>query len=284
VVNTIKKAQELYLEFRDDFECYCLNGYMTDHDKSRIVQEVGERLKQNEDKILLVSTQSIEAGIDLDFEVGFREVAPISSIIQTAGRVNRHFGLNQGVVYIFDDISQYSDLIYGDLQVISKTIFEILKDSDISESNILKISELYFQKIANQLESLYLKEEMEKLEFFNINQKIEAVMDNGEFKQLIIIEPYSGFIDEIQQELDSIRKNERDKFLQKDLIQAQVKKLLAYGVNISKDDIKKFITPIGKIKRVHEMIYLPHGAIEYSEDYGVKKYKPDELNMEDMGF
>jgi len=281
VVNTIKKAQELYLLFKDEFECYCLNGYMTDSDKQRTIDIVSKRLAQNSNKILLISTQSIEAGVDLDFEVGFREVAPISSIIQTAGRVNRNFGKRQATLYIFDDICGYSDLIYGDIQIISQAIFEVLKRGDVEESNILEISELYFNKIKEQLESLYLEDEIEKLEFFNINQKIEAIVDGADFKQLIIIEPYDGFIAQIQDELYRIRREERDKFIQKDLIAKEVKKMLQYGVNVNKKEIDKFSTPIDKVKTLHEMIYLPAGAIEYNKDYGVKKYQ---LEVEDDPF
>ncbi len=284
VVNTIRKAQELYLYFKDNFECYCLNGYMTDYDKQRVIEIVSDRLNNSDNKILLISTQSIEAGVDLDFEIGFREVAPISSIIQTAGRVNRHFGKNQGVVYIFDDICGYSDLVYGDIQTISQTIFSILKSDDIEESNILKISELYFSKIKEQLETLYIKNEVELLEFFNINQKIEEIMDSKSFNQLIIIEPYSGFIKEVQEELYRIRKEESDKFIQKDLIQAQVKKMLQYGVNINQNDLDNFETSTEEVKSLYEMIYLPSGAKEYHCDYGIKKYKSDELDMEDIGF
>ena len=279
VVNTVKKAQELYLKFRDEFESYCLNGYMTDSDKSRVVEKVSQRLEQSKEKILLISTQSIEAGIDLDFEVGFREVAPISSIIQTAGRVNRHFGENQGTLYIFDDICQYSDLIYGDLQQISQAIFEVLQNGDVEESNILEISELYFSKIKNQLESFYIEAEIEKLEFFTINKKIEEFMENGEFKQLIIIEPYEGFIKEIEFELLRIRKEVKDKFTQKDLIQGEVKKMLKHGVSVSKKEVNEFITPISKVKYLHEMIYLPPCSTEYSENYGIKKYH---LELEEM--
>jgi len=284
VVNTVKKAQELYLKFKDEFECYCLNGYMTDNDKQRVVEKVTQRLKQNEHKILLISTQSIEAGIDLDFEVGFREVAPISSIIQTAGRVNRHFGEHQGILYIFDDICEYSNLIYGDLQQISQAIFEILQDGEVEESNILEISELYFKKIKNQLESFYIEKEIEKLEFFDINTKIEALMDGGDFKQLIIVEPYDGFIQGIEIELLRIRKEEKNKFRQKDLIQSQVKKMLQYGVNVVKKEIDSFQTPLNEVKYLHEMIYLSVGAVEYSCDYGIKKFKLDEVEAEDIGF
>lgn len=283
VVNTIKKAQELYHYFKDKFTCYSLNGYMTDHDKQQTIQRVQTALQQSQEKILLISTQSIEAGVDLDFEVGFREVAPISSIIQTAGRVNRHFGANQGTLYIFDDICQYSNLIYGDLQQISQTIFEILQQNSVQESSILEISQLYFQKIRTQLERHYFENEMQTLEFLTINERVKEIMDNNDFKELIIIEPYDGFIKEREAELLEIKKRKVDKFKQRDFTQGVVKKILQYGVNVSKKDILGFNTRPNKIKYLFEMLYLPYGATEYSSDYGIKKYKP-ENDATDIGF
>jgi len=284
VVNTVKKAQELYLKFKDKFECYSLNGYMTDFDKQCTIQTIQKKLEQNDKKILLISTQSIEAGVDLDFEVGFREVAPISSIIQTAGRVNRHFGEHQGVLYIFDDICEYSDLIYGDLQQISQAIFEILKENEVQESNILAISKLYFKKIHTQLENFLTEEEIKKLEFQTINQRIESIMENNDFKQLIIVEPYDGFIKEIEAKLLEVKQKTVDKFKQKDFTQGIIKELLQYGVNVNKKEIEAFATPIGKVKYLYEMLYLPVGAIEYCSDYGVKKYYPDKVVATDIGF
>jgi len=100
---------------------------------------------------------------------------------------------------------------------------------------------------------------------------------------LIIIEPYYGFIKEIENELFRIRREEKDKFRQKDLIQGEMKKMLEYGVNVSKKDIEQFATPIDMVKSLHEMIYLPAGANEYDERYGVKKYQL-ELDASDLGF
>ncbi len=283
VVNTVIKAQELYWKLKDKFECYSLNGYMTDSDKQKTVKEIANRLQQDNGKIILVSTQSIEAGIDLDFEVGFREVAPISSIIQSAGRVNRHFGSHQSTLYIFDDICGYSDLIYGDMQQISQSIFELLRGNSVEEYNILAISQLYFDKINRQLENLMLEEEMKKLEFATIAKMIDKQMNGQDFKQLIIIEPHCGFIQKIEAKLEEIKQTSLDKFKQRDLVQSVVKRLMQYGVNVNKKEIEAFATPIGKVKYLYEILYLPAGAIEYNGDYGVKKYQPDEINASDIG-
>lgn len=271
VVNTIKKAQELYHKFKDNFECYCLNSYMTDNDKQQTVKTIQKRLNQKETKILLISTQSIEAGIDLDFEVGFREVAPISSIIQTAGRVNRHFGEHQGILYVFEDICGFSDLIYGDLQQISHAIFEIFKNGYIQESDVLKVSQLYFNKIHNQLERYFLEDKIQELAFYDINALITEKMDGGEYKRLVIIEPYLGFIEEIEQSFLKLNTKDLDKFKLKDQKEGLVKKLLQFGVNISLKDIEKFQTKFNTIKYMHEMLYLPFGSQEYSQNIGIKK-------------
>jgi len=271
VVNTIQKAQDFYLKFKEKYECYCLNGYMTDDDKQKTIKIVAKRLKQKESNILLISTQSIEAGIDLDFEVGFREVAPISSIIQTAGRINRHFGAKQGILYIFEDICGHSDLIYGDLQQISMAIFEVFKNGDVYESEILAVSESYFKKIHHQLETNLLEDEMKELAFWDINKIITEKMDGGNFKQLIIVEPYDGFIKELETSIFEIKDNKLDKFKQKDQREKVIKKLLQYGVNVSKNDIDRFQTNLVSIKGLHEMYYLPFGASEYNALIGIVK-------------
>ena len=262
VVNTIKKAQELFVKLREKFNCFCLNGYMYDDHKHATIEAVKRAINTNKDdpltsKILLISTQSIEAGVDLDFDVGFREVSPISSVIQTAGRVNRHFGEIRGELYVFPEISKFTNLIYGDLQKVSKAILEI--------------SNLYFQKISDQLENLYIQSEIKKLEFENINQKIEEIMDDN-CKQTLMIEAKENFIKNFEAKILEIKNSQNDEFTIRDLLKNHIRKLSKFSINVTLKDKEKLLPNLRQIRGLKDMFYLPFGSSYfYSTDYGLKK-------------
>ena len=276
VVNTIKKAQELFTKLRDKFSCFCLNGYMYDDHKRATIEAVRCAVNKSKvdplaSKILLISTQSIEAGVDLDFDVGFREVSPISSIIQTAGRVNRHFGATRGELYVFPEISKFTNLIYGDLYKVSGAILGDLKQKEVRESEILEISNLYFQKISNQLENLHIKSEIEKLEFENINQKIEEIM-NDNYKQTIIIEPEENFIKDFEAKIFEIKNSPNEKFTIRDLFKNHIRKLPEFSINVALKDMNKLMPNLKQIKGLKDMFYLPFGSSYfYSAECGLKK-------------
>ena len=276
VVNTIKKAQELFTKLRDKFNCFCLNGYMYDDHKRATIEAVRCAVNKSKvdplaSKILLISTQSIEAGVDLDFDIGFREVSPISSIIQTAGRVNRHFGTTRGELYVFPEISKFTNLIYGDLYKVSGAILSDLKQKEVRESEILEISNLYFQKISNQLENLHIKSEIEKLEFENINQKIEDIM-NDNYKQTIIIEPEENFIKDFEAKIFEIKNSPNEKFTIRDLFKNHIRKLSKFSINVALKDMNKLMPNLKQINGLKDMFYLPFGSsCFYSADYGLKK-------------
>ena len=276
VVNTIKKAQELFTKLRDKFSCFCLNGYMYDYHKRATIEAVRCAVNKSKvdplaSKILLISTQSIEAGVDLDFDVGFREVSPISSIIQTAGRVNRHFGATRGELYVFPEISKFTNLIYGDLYKVSGTILSDLKQKEVRESEILEISNLYFQKISNQLENLHIKSEIEKLEFENINQKIEDIM-NDNHKQTLIIEPEENFIKDFEAKIFEIKNSPNEKFTIRDLFKNHIRKLSKFSINVALKDMNKLMPNLKQINGLKDMFYLPFGSSYfYSAECGLKK-------------
>ena len=65
------------------------------------------------EKIILVSTQSIEAGVDIDCDYGIRDFAIPESIIQTSGRINRH-GYHEKKKLVVSKIDGSADKIYRD--------------------------------------------------------------------------------------------------------------------------------------------------------------------------
>lgn len=111
VCNTKKKAIALFdcLEKRSEIPVLHLSTNMCQIHRMEIINKVRQMLKNGE-KLILCSTQLIEAGVDLDFPVVFRELAPLESIIQSAGRCNREGKLKEGQVYLFqlEDKSQPS--------------------------------------------------------------------------------------------------------------------------------------------------------------------------------
>ncbi len=119
IVGTKKKARVIYEDVfnrvceeelcdEDDLGVFHLSANMTPLHRSEILAEVRRRLSAGE-RCIVISTQLIEAGVDVDFPVVYREMAGIDSLIQAAGRCNREGNLSEGVVHVFE-ISDEADL------------------------------------------------------------------------------------------------------------------------------------------------------------------------------
>lgn len=70
-------------------------------DREAILQEIETRNTQRRTDWALVATSCVEAGVDLDFQTGYRERCSVASLIQTSGRINRHNQRNGSVLYDF---------------------------------------------------------------------------------------------------------------------------------------------------------------------------------------
>ena len=104
IANTKRIVLELYnaaQSWQDWDAVYHLSTGMCPHHRKKIISEISSAVKDRTKKILVFSTQLVEAGVDLDFPCVFRELAPLESIIQAAGRCNREGLLSEGLVTIF---------------------------------------------------------------------------------------------------------------------------------------------------------------------------------------
>lgn len=99
VVNTKRHATELLAEL-DDPSALHLSTRLCGAHRRDVIGEVKKRLESGE-PCRVVSTQVVEAGVDLDFATVFRAEGPLDAIIQAAGRCNREGRLQEGRVVVF---------------------------------------------------------------------------------------------------------------------------------------------------------------------------------------
>lgn len=72
-----------------------LSGYMCGEERSEVISDIKNKLKYNE-SVRVISTQIVEAGVDIDFPVVYRALSGLDSIAQAAGRCNRENKLKDG--------------------------------------------------------------------------------------------------------------------------------------------------------------------------------------------
>jgi CRISPR-associated endonuclease/helicase Cas3 len=104
IVNTRPHASRLYdqvAEKSEPDECFHLSTWMCGAHRRTVLKTIRDRLKAKL-PCRVVSTQLVEAGVDLDFPVVYRAEAGFDSIAQAAGRCNREGLLDLGLTYLFE--------------------------------------------------------------------------------------------------------------------------------------------------------------------------------------
>lgn len=109
IVNTRRDAKELYDRLPNDGHRFHLSRMMCPAHIAKTIREIKETLKNSEGQpIHVVATQLIEAGVDIDFPVVYRQEAGLDSILQAAGRCNREGKCETGYTYVFSLSGEHS--------------------------------------------------------------------------------------------------------------------------------------------------------------------------------
>lgn len=151
VVNKVSRSIDIFQALQkeygseDNVELFYLSTNITPIQRQERIQEIKKKLSSK--TCILVSTQVVEAGVDLDFDMGFRDVGPIDSIVQVAGRINRENKPEKtgAPLYIID---------FGDCQKIyglqtSIQAEKSLSQGEISEANYKQLVEAYFDNVSD---------------------------------------------------------------------------------------------------------------------------------------
>jgi len=157
ILNTKKHSKQCFEELRncidsESEDIYYLSTMITPWERKSIINLI----KANSGKRkIIISTQLIEAGVDISVDVVFRAMAPVDAIIQAGGRANRYNEkLQQGEVHLYEieEMRKATSLIYGP-DLIQKTK-NVLKGIDtIEEEFYLSLIQNYFKEVRKQSES-----------------------------------------------------------------------------------------------------------------------------------
>jgi CRISPR-associated endonuclease/helicase Cas3 len=173
ILNTIQDTKDLYEKFQYQPDIYILlNTHFHLEDRKAKIKYCKEKLEAGE-RVVLISTQLIEAGVDIDFPVLYRDLCPLPSLIQSAGRCNRNGSSEKGKVYFFElrNKSQNklrADLIYRD--EVGKEFLSFCKENiigEIFEKDLFGIQEKFFK---------------EKVGGLNIGWHFQTGLNNGDNK------------------------------------------------------------------------------------------------------
>lgn len=147
-LNTRKSARTVRdaLEAAGATPLYFLSADVTPGDRLEMIAEI----KQN-NPCIVVSTQCVEAGVDIDLDLVIRDFAPLDSIIQVAGRCNRNARNDRCDVELFsitnDKQRRFSDLIYDQIHL-NETRRALEGLSEIPEEEVIEVCNRYFEGLA----------------------------------------------------------------------------------------------------------------------------------------
>lgn len=190
VLNTIDSSQQIYKHIQENLNdenttLYYLSTNIIPKQRKKRIDEI--KNKDTKRKII-ITTQLIEAGVDIDVDIIYRDFTVIDSLIQTAGRCNRNNKKQKGEVNIIklenENKKQYNKFIYDQtLLDITENLTKQYKQISEKEFNNTTLNK-YYKEIKDkksQDKSNELIEALEKLKLtqtqnFNlIEEKIEKI-------------------------------------------------------------------------------------------------------------
>jgi len=195
VVNTIGVALDVYRLLRDrnlaepfglqppDSDAWLvhLSTNLVPKQRSERIEALKGHLKKG-GNALVISTQVIEAGVDLDFKAVVRDMGPLDSLVQVAGRCNREGRLDMGHVYVLPLKDGGCTRVYG--AVHSYVARRLLEGTEVlKEPEYVRLVDRYFQEVQQR----FSQEESERL-WKAYQQMAYDRLDSGSLSEFHLIE------------------------------------------------------------------------------------------------
>lgn len=255
IVNTRNDAREIYQRLPKEGVTIHLSRMMCPRHVSKTIDNIKQALANNSEKIIrVISTQLIEAGVDIDFPVVFRQEAGLDSILQAAGRCNREGKQDKSTSYVFSLSKEHN--LHGSI-----------KDANNARLNMINVNDWFApETMTEYFRQLYSRKE---------------TFDKKDIKGLLY-KPTEMCFAEAAQEFKLIEETGKTVYVNMDnclellerlksdgITYSLMKQLSQYSVNIHERDFLK-LWSYGAIEEVIEGIYVVNDQAQYDENIGLR--------------
>lgn len=257
IVNTRKDAKEIYERLPQEGVTLHLSRIMCSAHIKQTIQRIKEALaSETEMPIRVVSTQLIEAGVDIDFPVVYRQEAGLDSVLQAAGRCNREGKIAEGKTFVFS-LTKEHNLPMG-----------YISHTNDARKNMGKIDDWfapdtvsrYFEQLYSRVDSFDKKQisllcnKPQSVQFETAAQEFHLIEDNS-------VSVYVGY-GEGQTLIEELLRT-------RDLVSYQlIKQLSPYCVNVRQKDFKALLDA-GAILSIADNIHILQDPSLYDHQTGL---------------
>lgn len=254
IVNSTEDAQALYNRLPKVGTTLYLSRLMCSDHIERVIKKLKRRLEKSDEIIRVIATPLIEAGVDIDFPVVFREHAGLDSIIQAAGRCNRDGHLtHNGQVYVF----QLSDAPKGYIRSGQLALSALDKNHPEADYQVPSTMNKYYHELYQRVSSFDeaqvkpLLSPDSQVRFKEAAKRFKLVSDDA-IPILVHWKKGRKIIRSIQSTL---------------IDRSTVRALQRYCVEVGKEDIER-LSKLGYIEQIHE-IWIQKDMELYHKDIGL---------------
>lgn len=255
IVNTRNDAREIYERLPKEGFTIHLSRMMCPRHVSKAIQEIKQALSDNKEPVIrVVATQLIEAGVDIDFPVVYRQEAGLDSILQAAGRCNREGKQDMATTHVFSLSKEHN--LHGSL-----------KDANQARLNMVNVTDWFApETMTEYFRQLYCrKETFDRKDMKTILYKPAEMCFAEAAREFRLIEDVGKIvIVNMDNSLELVERMKSD-----GITYSLMKRLSQYSVNIHERDFLK-LKSFGAVEETIEGIYVVTDRAQYDENIGLR--------------
>ncbi len=298
VLNTINSCKELYeflkekimqiqkekknIEIDDDgivnfleIELINLSTHILPNYRLRRIDRIKD--KDNKKRKIIVTTQLVEAGVDISVDVVYRDFAPLDCLIQTAGRCNRNNEKDKGqvnIVVLRDDKRPYNSYIYDPTLInatkeVIRKFGKMVQEKDFALNSVEKYYKLMTERGSKDV-SKNLFESLTKMDFSEIS-KFNLIQEK--LPSISIFVEIDEIAENVREKMEDIVENKKEKFeLKLELLELK-KQIAQYTIQVGfSKKLENMILNLKPIDNLEEFRYIKKSKLKeyYDIDSGIK--------------